>query len=477
MKDSKTDIDWKIIYSRYEGPEARAVDFLYREMGSHLLRAPGIYTIYTMSCEKLDTIAGEDKNLLVLGCIGENEILRRFIAEKDVPRDGYAIRVLDNPDCPGRQLVLIAGSTPLATLYGAIDFIDIAIPEMTAELGNGLRFHNRTLREKLPQYQRTSAPETKKRSVFSWGHTINNYREYIENMARLKLNEIMIWNEYPPLNAKEIVDYAHSWGLAIIWGFSWGWTPACRGTDSKTLAGLGNSIMEQWRNVWRPLGGDGIYFQSFTETNQEESNGICIADAAVRLVNETAERIWKEAPGLRLVFGLHATSVRNKLDIIAKTHPDICILWEDCGGFPYRGDVMPEFDSDNAFTKRLLEQDREMGLVFKGQMMMEWGCFAHQAGPYVLGNSSKQTIGNDTSIIEPGWLHLKSLWMQYGEHAYKLASMAHSHPNCSILNITGNLTGKIEWPTALCAQMLWSTREPYQDMLNRIVKMPYININ
>lgn len=468
-------VDWKILYTNYQGPEQRAVEFLVREMGSWVLREPGVYAIHTMPCEPAQTIAGATTNLVILGCLQQNAILRHFIQPSEVPADGYCIRVLDNPDTTEKQLVLIAGDTPSAVLYGAIDFIDIAVSEMTQELGNGLRFPNRTLREKLPPYDRASAPQTATRSVFCWGHTVNNYREYIENMARMKLNEVMFWNEFPPLNAQEVVDYAHSWGLKVVWGFSWGWsTGGCQDITPENLAGLSDRIVEQWRNVWRPLGGDGIYFQSFTETQQETTNGVPIAESAVALVNETAQKIWRETPGLRLIFGLHATSVKNKLDIIAKTHPDICILWEDCGGFPYLGHAMPNPVIDLAFTEELLAQNRRMGLVFKGQMMMEWQRFVHPTSPYVLGAASAQTIENDARLVEPAWHHLKALWSQYGEEAYQIAAKAHASQNCEILNITGNLTGRVHWPTALAAQLLWDTSESYQELFARVFKLPYL---
>ncbi|MBR6471697.1 MAG: hypothetical protein IKS83_07855, partial [Victivallales bacterium] len=78
-------IDWKILYTKYCGPEQRAVEFLYREMGTWLLREPGVYAIHTMACEPATTIAGADTNLLVLGCLQENAILRRFIQPSEVP--------------------------------------------------------------------------------------------------------------------------------------------------------------------------------------------------------------------------------------------------------------------------------------------------------------------------------------------------------------------------------------------------------
>ena len=55
----------------------------------------------------------------------------------------------------------------------------------------------------------------------------------------------------------------------------------------------------------------------------------------VDMVNEVAGQIWEITPDLRIIFGLHATSVRNRLDEIARVDPRMEILWEDCGEFPY----------------------------------------------------------------------------------------------------------------------------------------------
>ncbi len=34
-------INWKILYTNYQGPEQRAVELLVREMGAWVLREPG----------------------------------------------------------------------------------------------------------------------------------------------------------------------------------------------------------------------------------------------------------------------------------------------------------------------------------------------------------------------------------------------------------------------------------------------------
>ena len=37
------------------------------------------------------------------------------------------------------------------------------------------------------------------------GTPINDYREYIENMACMRLNQLTLWNDHLPLNAADII--------------------------------------------------------------------------------------------------------------------------------------------------------------------------------------------------------------------------------------------------------------------------------
>ena len=86
--------------------------------------------------------------------------------------------------------------------------------------------------EPLPECSYTETTDNKTRSIFTWGHSTNDYRSYIDNMARLKFNEIVFWNDYIPLNIDEIIDYAHSYGIKIILGYSWGWREIGNSTGS-----------------------------------------------------------------------------------------------------------------------------------------------------------------------------------------------------------------------------------------------------
>lgn len=106
------------------------------------------------------------------------------------------------------------------------------------------------------------------------------------------------------------------------------------------LHALEDSVVDTFVRHYAALPGDGIYFQSFTETAEEEHDGQIIADVVVRWVNRVCARILTLKPDLELQFGLHATSVRNRMASIAAVDPRIRIVWEDCGAFPYA--YMPE---------------------------------------------------------------------------------------------------------------------------------------
>jgi hypothetical protein len=49
------------------------------------------------------------------------------------------------------------------------------------------------------------------------------------------MNLITIWNDFVPLNAKEIVKYAHDRGIKVVWGYSWCWGEEVNPTDEKEL--------------------------------------------------------------------------------------------------------------------------------------------------------------------------------------------------------------------------------------------------
>ena len=84
-------------------------------------------------------------------------------------------------------------------------------------------------------------------------------------------------------------------------------------------------------------------------------------------------------------FGLHATSVNNRLEFIKTVDPRIRIVWEDCGAFPfaYMPNNLQNFDATKKFIgeiSNLRGKDDRFGVVTKGLVKLDWTQFEHSKG-------------------------------------------------------------------------------------------------
>ena len=468
--------EWKIIYTNYAGPEKRAVNFLYKEAGKMIIREPNVYRIHVLPCEKEGgTIT---KNAFFMGCYGESPAIQKLVAEAEVPAEGYLVKVIENPEDAEGRFVILTAHKPVDVFYAAVSFIDDYIPKYGKISGSNY-MPDLTFDEPLKLCSYAETPDNKTRSIFTWGHSINDYRAYIDNMARLKFNELILWNDFVPLNIDEIIAYAHSYGIAVNLGYSWGWsTHQCASmTDisDEAMTGLKDEIVRQFDEIYAAIDCDGIYFQSFTERKDKVIGGRRIAEAVTSLVNMTAKEILAKKPGLKLQFGLHATSVVSDLDDIDKVDPRIEILWEDCGEFPYEYDpyVKDEarYTETLEFTKKLLELrgGTGVGLVFKGVMMLDWLMFLHQYGPYVMGENHREIALHDKFVRAKGWRMFSAQWAQNGNRVQQmLRHIAENKMGDVNMCLAGTLDGGIYLPTALCAQMYWNCHEDYPETLKHV---------
>ncbi len=73
--------------------------------------------------------------------------------------------------------------------------------------------------------------------------------------------------------------------VKVIWGYSWGWGEEFNLADDSNLDKWTKSAIDVYAKEYAGLGGDGIYFQTFTETYEDTQ------------------------------FGLHTSSVKHKLNI------------------------------------------------------------------------------------------------------------------------------------------------------------------
>ena len=463
--------EWKVVCGGFEGPEGRASELLTAEVGEILLRDPGVYATRVLPVLAPDELKDSTNlNLIVVGTRADNPILRARVRADEVPAGGYLVRAFQDG---GRKVALLAGDTPAAALWAAVDFVDDGIGRLRPDRGNGLLFVRDVFEDRLPWkpgYESRRAPKTNVRSVFTWGHPINDFREYVRNLARMKINRVYLWNNEPPRNAREVVDYAHSWGIEVFWGFSWGWDTQREKTSELPNEEIAARVLETWRTTWSKLPGDGIYFQTFTEMRKKTVNGESVAAKAVRLVNSVADKVLAERPGLKIVFGLHATSVFGALDDIAATDPRLEILWEDCGAFPFGYWVKTTEREDDAFVDRLLADERHpVGLVYKWMMIQDWTHFTFQQGPYCLGVTSRRTHENDMRLQAELWKNFTVDWERKGARAHALARRVQAKGPQVELNMAAQLNGPLHFPAAFSAELFWSADEDFATIRDRVL--------
>lgn len=477
--------DWTVVYGRLEGCEMRAVELLTSELGDLLLREPGRYATHVLPCRSADEAPSVTGNVFVVGTPASNAELAKYLKPGDVPEGGYLVRYVPEET---RDVIIMAGSTPAATIWAVSDFCLDGLVKLRPDRGNGIFFYRDIFSDPSTfasgrrlcgrpnenlSYESRRAPQAKVRSLFTWAHPMDDFREFFRNMARLKLNRVYLWNDYPPLNAKEVVDWAHSWGIEVFWGFPWGWDTDCRMSGKTDQTKLSASVLEDWRKNWKELPGDGIYFQTFTETSAARMDGETVAARAVRLVNGVAERMLAEKPMQRIVFGLHATSVRDEMGTIAKTDPRLEILWEDPPQFPYSIAFSPHMmdeKRDFALVDEILSDKKHpIGIVWKSQLLQDWTYWRHQAGPYLLGVASKRTYEADKVLHDQLWKNYTANWIEKAPIAYREAKRVHAVGPHVELNTAVQFNGPIRFPTALMAELFFSTEEPLEVIIRRVL--------
>ena len=470
--------DWKIVYSNYQGMQKKAIDFLSKEVGKYIIREEGAYTLYVLPCEKEGTEI--EKNAIIVGLYEESDLVKKYVKADEIQAEGFLLKAMINPDNEEGRIVILTAHDEQELFYAAVSFADDYIPEKSHWHG-AVRLQQKIFDENLKEWVYTEKSHNKTRSIFTWGHPINDYRTYIDNMARLKLNQLIIWNDYMPLNVEEIIDYAHSYGIEIIFGYAWGWKPGfgkfITDISDKRLQELKAEIIQHYEDNYAKIGCDGIYFQSFTESKDEYVGGRLIAEAVRTLVNDTANELWKKYPNLKLQFGLHAMSVKNHLDEIAKVDKRIEILWEDCGSFPYHYNPIVKdeeaFKETIEFTKKILtlRGDAPVGLLYKGMMTLDWTRFKRQSGPFVLGDNSAEIVEHDKRMRRTAWKALSAEWMQYGQYAMEMLKVIKENALGEVnMCMAGAYDGGIYLPPAVCAQMFRTLDEDYGETLKRVAR-------
>lgn len=416
------------------------------------------YTV--VSCLHEDELSAEvesEGNLIYVGVAGRLE----------APENGYRIKAYKNSF--GNQIIELWGDGEINTLYAAADFENkYLVKAKNADIHCPVYYFHKLFESDMPDYDESFVPYIKERALWTWGYVIYDYKGYIDNMVKLKLNMLIIWNDYPPLNADALVDYAHRHGVKIIWGFSWGWSTNSLGTDISDLDAISDKVLADYEKYYAHLGGDGIYCQTFTETSEDNIGGRVIAEAAVSLINRTAARLLEKEPKLHIQFGLHATSVKNKLEYIQAVDPRVTILWEDCGAFPYAyiPKVTEGFEETLAFSDSIKNlRSGGFGELYKGMTALDWSTFKHQPGPFVLGEYDRDFIAKKTEEKRPFWKYIQAYWIENAHYVKETVERADPDTLIAALVEDGLFDAKVWYPVAVYAEMLWDPHRETSEIL------------
>jgi len=248
--------------------------------------------------------------------------------------------------------------------------------------------------QSLPDRSVSEAPVIGERGIWTWGYTILDYRGFIDNMARLRMNTLTVWNDMPPVNFREVIAYAADRGIRVIAGFHWGWGKTLDLGDPAVVDLLEQYVLEHYEKEYAPLGLSAIYFQTLTEFPADNNE---IAARNTRLccdmVNRVAAGLLKRHPELRIYFGIHAISIMDNINILEGLDSRVSLVWEDAGMTPYcidpvtrktdtrRGwlNQLPDMSSTIAYSKRIarLRDCREFMMVAKGFINLRWDNFEH----------------------------------------------------------------------------------------------------
>ena len=412
---------------------------------------------------------------IYLGTQGSNPVFEDVFDKKLCHKEEYAIKVQNST-------VYIMGFDDLGLIYGCVDFYNKYVLKYEYPHDSAV-YRVNPFEGELEDFEYSSYPSVKDRGIWTWGHVIYDYRGFFDNMLLCKMNTVIIWNDHVPVNAKEMVDYAHSCGIKVIWGYSWMWGTDCNVFLKDGLKYDPKEYLEKYENEYAHTGCDGIYFQSFTELKEDTVNGIVIAEAVTDFVNNTSALFFEKYPDMEIQFGLHATSVKEKLNYIEKVDKRVRIVWEDAGAFPfsYLPDDLDTFDETLALSEKIANlrgTDDRFGVVTKGFTKLDWGAFRHLEGSVSIGASSKAVRENRTIRKKKAWKYFQAYWLKNGDKAYEMIKAMQTAKEGKLLITAlvedGMFEENLMFPVALYSEMLWDGNADIKNMTTEVALRDYV---
>ena len=487
---------WRIVYGSYEGVNAFALDELQRVVQTFF---PYVVQVQPAGSAPAQ---GHEDHLVLVGTAKDNRLIAELEDKRllTVPkkRESYATACLKSPWNADRRLLVIAGRDTSGTLYGAESLCagslsrhwpspntPLVVPDIPARA--------RDTFDAMPEFANHESPAIEARGIWTWGYVIYDYKRFFDNMARLRMNMLIVWNDCPPLNAPAIVSYAHDRGIRVIMGFHWGW-----GRNDLDIANpdharmMRGEIAEQYRRDYLPLGIDGIYFQTLTEHDNTRVGARSLAAVAADWVNAIAAGLYEINPDLYIQFGLHATSIRENYPDLSLLDPRISIVWEDAGALPY-GYNPNETSYDAAsgragpwsgteptieYSKKLasFRPGTEFAMVPKGWTCLRWREEFEHHGPFILGERQPAWIRRRLEERQPRWDFVNTQWIKHYPLAMRFYReiLACKPARMLVAGLVedGMFEAAIQPGVALFAHTIWNPAKSAEDILD-LATSPY----
>lgn len=475
---------WKILFGARQGIEKFALEELYR--------AIQVFTPYVVETRPAELVRLEDLSghVIFLGTPESNPHLRALLIQAGISlpdhAEGFAAASFPASWDPTARAVVIAGGTGVGILNGVETFIARILAGLsdTPNL-EGSELHARL--DGLPEFVLRESPVVRQRGIWTWGYVIYDYRRFLDHMARLRMNLITIWNDTPPLNAADVIEYAHERGIRVVLGFPWGWGKDYDLVSPSDQQQIEDEVVNHFLQKIAPLHPDGIYFQTLTEHNSTEIGGRSVAAVTCEIVNRIASHLLTLAAGLEIQFGLHATSIQGNFADFENLDPRVAIVWEDAGALPYTYIPQLEFQGKDItetlrYSQALakIRPGQPFGLVPKGWTNLNWASeFEHHAD-YLLGVRTPGYIRDRLRDIQPRWDLVNDLWREEYPHALhfyrSLAEITGGNMIVQALIEDGLFEEIIQHSVALYAEMLWDPNASAETILTRAESRYYQGI-
>lgn len=464
--DRATGDRWLVLYGELNDIES----FALKECVM-MLQASLPYVLEVKNAKEF-SVQDHENHILIIGTQESNHLFDTV--KLDLPHlpEGYCLKAGNSPWNAQRRMLCICGSDPAGCLYGVEHFnTEILGFEYVRDLPQS----RTALFENIADFSISESPAIQERGIWTWGYPIYDYRNFIDNMARLRMNTLIVWNDFAPVNFADVIDYAKKRAIKVIPGFHWGWGKELDLSSYEVIEKIKKHVIDTYTRDYADIDHAGIYFQTLTETDDTKLNSVSRTKVVCEMVNEIGRELLDRHPALKIYFGLHATSVLDDYVFLEDLDPRISIIWEDAGLLPYSAEAVTDFadmtcgcpcaidtvEKTLDYSKKItgLRGGQEFKIVAKGFPYIRWADFENHK-QYYMGAQTSLTINQRLEERMNSWTRSNLLWLKNYPHVLhffkEILSLNPKETMVTTLIEDSMFEAGIQSGPALFAAMLWN---------------------